>query len=287
MRKLNLTMLSVFVFGFWLNVGIAGTACTSTSTKDLHMNSDGNAANYDSLGDGYCFQTPTNMDVTIYEVGICTAHASPGDKTACTTLFSDANGQLVNLSVGSSLNLLGDISISQGTYSHAYILMSNKTAIKTVMQFSNLRTDAEGNQGSYCYTNGDSWDDNPEPNAIMSCGTNASAATASEETIGLMDSTGNDSYSVVPYTVTMAGEQVVSNLYMTDADGTTPSVSDETSKRILGSQVLGNQVTVTPSTSYIDVSFAITDGVAVGFKDDQTGPYDAVFEALKFQITAN
>ena len=118
----------------------------------------------------------------------------------------------------------------------------------------------------------------------MSCGDSASAAVSSEETIGF-----DGSYSLVPYTVTMAGEQVVSNLYMTDADGTTPSSSESTSKRILGSQKLGNQVTVTPSTSNIDVSFAITDGVAIGFPDAQnvTGPHDAVFEALKFKITAN
>ena len=285
MRKLNLISVSIIVFGFWVSAGNAGTACTSTSYGGLHLNE--NAANRDSLGDGYCFQTPTNMDVTIYEVGICTAHASPNDRTACTLLFDDANGQLVNLSVGSSLDLLEEISITEGTYSHAYILMSNVTAIKTVIQFSTSRTALDNSLGEYCYTNGDSWDDNV--NSIMSCGDSASAAASSVETIGFADENDNDIYSVVPYTVTMAGEQVVSNLYMTDADGTTPSSSESTSKRILGSQELGNQVTVTPSTSNIDVSFAITDGVAIGFPNDQslTGPHDAVFEALKFKITAN
>jgi len=228
------------------------------------------------------------MDVTIYEVGICTAHASPLDRTACTLLFNDANGQLVNLSVGSSLNLLEEIPLTEGTYSHAYILMSNVTAIKTVIQFSTSRTALDNSSGEYCYTNGDSFDDK-KILSIMSCGDSASAAVSSVETIGFADENGNDSYSVVPYTVTMAGEQVVSNLYMTDADGTTPSSSESTSKRILGSQKLGNQVTVTPSTSNIDVSFAITDGVAIGFPSVQnvTGPNDAVFEALKFKITAN
>ena len=108
MRKLNLISVSIIVFGFWVSAGSAGTACTSTSYGGLHK--DENAANAESLGPGYCFQTPTNMDVTIYEVGICTAHASPNDRTACTLLFDDANGQLVNLSVGSSLNLLEEIS---------------------------------------------------------------------------------------------------------------------------------------------------------------------------------
>ena len=280
MRKLNLISVSIIVFGFWVSAGSAGTACTSTSYGGLHK--DENAANAESLGPGYCFQTPTNMDVTIYEVGICTAHASPTDRTACTLLFNDANGQLVNLSVGSSLNLLEEISITEGTYSHAYILMSNVTSIKTVIQFSTSRTALDNSSGEYCYTNGDSWDDNV--NTIMSCGDSASAAVSSDETIGL-----GASYSLVPYTVTMAGEQLVSNLYMTDADGTTPSTSKDTSKRILGSQKLGNQVTVTPSTSNIDVSFSITDGVAIGFPDAQelSGPHDAVFEALKFKITAN
>ena len=283
MRKLNLISVSIIVFGFWVSAGSAGTACTSTSNRDSHLDENENAANFESLGDGYCFQTPTNMDVTIYEVGICTAHVSPKDRTACTLLFDDANGQLVNLSVGSSLDLLKEISITEGTYSHAYILMSNVTAIKTVIQFSTSRTALDNSSGEYCYTNGDSFDDK-KILSIMSCGDSASAAVSSEETIGF-----NGSYSLVPYTVTMAGEQVVSNLYMTDADGTTPSTDESTSKRILGSQKLGNQVTVTPSTSNIDVSFAITDGVAIGFPDAQelSGPHDAVFEALKFKITAN
>ena len=285
MRKLNLISVSIIVFGFWVSAGSAGTACTSTSYGGLHK--DENAANAESLGPGYCFQTPTNMDVTIYEVGICTAHASPTDRTACTLLFDDANGQLVNLSVGSSLDLLEEISITEGTYSHAYILMSNVTAIKTVIQFSTSRTALDNSSGEYCYTNGDSWDDNV--NSIMSCGDSASAAVSSVETIGFADENGNDSYSLVPYTVTMAGEQVVSNLYMTDADGTTLSSDEDTSKRILGSQKLGTPVTVTPSTSNIDVSFAITDGVAIGFPnaEELSGPHDAVFEALKFKITAN
>ena len=281
MRKLNLISVSIIVFGFWVSAGSAGTACTSTSYGGFHVTE--HAANPNSLGQGYCFQTPTNMDVTIYEVGICTAHASPLDRTACTLLFNDANGQLVNLSVGSSLNLLEEISITEGTYSHAYILMSNVTAIKTVIQFSTSRTALDNSFGEYCYTNGDSFDD-ANILSIMSCGDSASKAVSSEETIGF-----NGSYSLVPYTMTMAGEQVVSNLYMTDADGITLSSDEIPSKRILGSQKLGNQVTVTPSTSNIDVSFAITDGVAIGFPNfaNGTGPHDAVFEALKFKITAN
>ena len=282
----NIVKVGIVVYAaLFLNVGtaVAGKDCTNTSTYADHRGS--NTAGLDenqNPKDGYCYQTPTNMDVKIYEVGICTAHAKPNDKTACTLLFSDANGQLVNLSVGSSLSLSGEISVTEGTYSHAYILMSNETAIKTVIQFSTPRTapDADGSSGTYCYTNGDSWN-TPNINSVMSCGDSASAAKSSPETIGL-----GPTYSIEQYTVTMEGEQVVSNLYMTDADGTTKSDSEETSKRILGSQILVNQVTVTPSTSNIDVSFVITDGVAVGMNSND-GPYDAVLEGLKFKITAN
>ena len=280
----NIVKVGIVVYAaLFLNVGtaVAGKDCTNTSTYADHrgLNTAGLDDNQNPV-DGYCYQTPTNMDVKIYEVGICTAHARPNDKTACTLLFSDANGQLVNLSVGSSLSLSGEISVTEGTYSHAYILMSNETAIKTVIQFSTPRTAPDLSSGMYCYTNGNSWD-TPNINSIMSCGDSASAATTSGETIGL-----GPSYSIEPYTVTMEGEQVVSNLYVTDADGTTQSNSEDTSKRILGSQILGNQVTVTPSTSNIDVSFVITDGVAVGMNINDE-PYDAVFDGLKFKITAN
>ena len=287
MRRFSIFFLSLVTCVLLGSASFAGTECTSTSNEASHQTT--NAANGQL---GYCFQTPVNMDVKIYEFGLCTAHSDPTNKSACTTLFENVAGKDMNLTVGSSLDLSDSVSLTEGTYSHAYVIMSNVTAIKTIVQFSNARTDDAGQSGVYCYTDGRSWNDNPL--AIMSCGSSASDAVASEEKIGLEAPGGGYSSSELGYTVSMGGQSVITNLYMIDQNGSL-STSYNNDFAILGSQILSDQVIITPSTSSLDIAFSITDGVMVGFDIDfdqdnttgtQTGPNDAVFEGLKFKITA-
>ena len=91
----------------------------------------------------------------------------------------------------------------------------------------------------------------------------------------------------------MGGANIVSNLYAITSSGALSSAGNDFA--LYGSQQLASAVNITPDTKGLDIAFSITDGVTLGFGINhgngvavgQTGPNDAVFEGLKFKITAN
>ena len=269
----------------WGNALAAGTSCTASSDYSSHA-TPGNAANGD---DGYCFYTPDSLNVTIYEFGLCVGHATPAVKQNCVTLFESATGRNMNLSAGQSLALSDSVSLSPGSFSHAYIVLSNVTSIKAAIKFNSPRSDDQSNSGEFCHTDGRSFDNGAQ--SIVSCSNNAANAVESVETIGLVDNNGGYASSEV-ITVTMGGENVVTNLYMMDAGGAL-STQYANDFAIFGSQELTSSVNLSENTTNLDIAFSITDGVALGFDDLQnnanapTGPIDFVFQGIKFKITAN
>ena len=272
---------------------VAGTACTASSKYSDHTGTD--SATYSESEDGYCTITPDSMKVKIYEFGLCTGASSPSDKSACTTLFSSPTGTEIDLAVGLSASLTDDVSLAEGSYSNAYLVLSNVTSLKASHTFSSSRSDLDGNSGNICYTNGRSWDDNP--NTIITCAA-TDAAVHSVETIGFGDIDNNLHIATVPdYRVSVAGTSVVTDLYMIDSSGTlSTAFADDFA--IYGDQTLTTPVSITPTTSGLDVGISITNGIALGFDDPNAGgstctdatngcPSDALFMGLKFLVTSN
>ena len=263
----------------------AGKACTSNSTESLHLRVNSASAAPDD--DGYCFQTPQEMNIKLYELGLCTSASSPVNKASCRPLFYSQTGKDVNLSVGSVNDLIDEASIVEGQYTHGYIVISNRTSIKTVIEFDDVREDDGGGRGVFCFTDGRSVNDTPEPDSIMSCGGDAADAQPSEEVIGFLDDNDDYSNSELQYTIVMQGQTIVSDLYMISSDGTL-STSFEDDFAIYGSQRLQAPITITSNLATeptLDLGFSITDGVMIGFGG--TRPDDAVFEGLKFNVSLN
>ena len=274
---------------------LAGKDCTNTSTRATHLDPNTAALDEDRVSpvDGYCYHTPQTMEVKIYEFGLCTGAASPLSRSSnCSTLFSAADGKVVNLSVGSSLPLSDGITLDEGTYTHGYLLVSNLFKIKSVIEFSTDRVDDTGGTGKFCYTDGRSVNDGPQ--SVLSCGADASAAVASSERSSVGYTVG-DVYTSkqMGYGLVMGGETILTDLYMTTADGVEAKDAEQEAA-FFASQKLVNEVIITPNTTELDIAFSITDGVVLGFGIDfgsgiagaQTGPNDAMFEGLKFKITA-
>ena len=139
--------------------------------------------------------------------------------------------------------------------------------------------------GRICYTDGRSVD-NDVP--VMSCGTDASAVLPAPETSSVGYTSGGTYVSkVLGYSLVMAGETVVTDLYMATTAGVEASNPSEEAA-FFGSQAFSAPVTINPNTTSLDISFVITNGVTLGFPSGAgRGPNDAVFEGLKFKITAN
>ena len=265
---------------------VAGTACTASSKYSDHTGTD--SATYSESEDGYCTITPDSMKVKIYEFGLCTGASSPSDKSACTTLFSSPTGTEIDLAVGLSASLADDVTLAEGSYANAYLVLSNVTSLKASHTFSSSRSDLDGNSGNICYTNGRSWDDNP--NTIITCAA-TDAAVHSVETIGFGDIDNNLHIATVPdYRVSVAGTSVVTDLYMIDSSGTlSTAFADDFA--IYGDQTPTTPVSITPTTSGLDLGISITNGIALGFDgtcgDPNGCPTDALFMGLKFLVSSN
>jgi hypothetical protein len=278
----------------FLHVGAAaaGKDCTNTSTLLTHKGANTAAV---SVGgnppdDGYCYHTPESLELVVYEFGVCTGAVSPATRPdKCSTLFKNSSGKTVNLAVGDTLPLSDSVTLEEGTYTHGYLLVGNLFKTKAIIEFTTDRTDDRGGVGKICYTDGRSVDDNVP---VMSCDTDASAALPAPETSSVGYTNGGAYVSrALGYSLVMGGETVVTDLYMATTAGVEASGPNEEAA-FFGSQAFGTPVTISPNTASINISFGITDGVTLGFPDravggPERGPDDAIFEGLKFKMTAN
>lgn len=283
----NIIKAGVIVYAaLFINVGaaVAGKDCTNTSSYANHSSADSAAEENGSSITGYCYHTPESLELKIYEFGICTEAVSPETKPdKCSTLFKDSNGKTVNLAVGDSLPLSDAVTLDEGTYTHGYLLVGNVFETKAIIEFTTDRTDDRGGVGKICYTDGRSVDNNVP---VMSCGTDASAALPAPETSSVGDNSGSPYVSkVLGYSLVMAGETVVTDLYMATTAGVEASNPSEEAA-FFANQAFSAPVTINPNTTSLDISFVITNGVTLGFPNVAgRGPNDAMFGGLKFKIT--
>ncbi|MDC1522338.1 hypothetical protein N8446_08605 [Planktomarina temperata] len=242
----------------WANIGAAATQCSTTSTFSSHSGA-GNAF----LGDnGNCSKDAESFKLKVYEFALCTGHATVADQSMCTTLFQDTAGSDLILSKGASLPLGADVTLAEGTYTHAYIHVDNVMYLKVSHEFSSVRRDRGGtNSGIYCYSNGvdRTYTGNPPVlvNSIITC-SNTAPTTATnlptKETLSFADDNENWVSSTVD-------SDTGTNLYMLKADKTA-STSLATDDTILASQDI-TDVVITPTTAGLNIAFTVSDTVGL------------------------
>ncbi len=242
----------------WANIGAAATQCSTTSTFSSHSGA-GNAF----LGDnGNCSKDAESFKLKVYEFALCTGHATVADQSMCTTLFQDTAGSDLILSKGASLPLGADVTLAEGTYTHAYIHVDNVMYLKVSHEFSSVRRDRGGtNSGIYCYSNGvdRTYTGNPPVlvNSIITC-SNTAPTTATnlptKETLSFADDNENWVSSTVD-------SDSGTNLYMLKADKTA-STSLATDDTILASQDI-TDVVITPTTAGLNIAFTVSDTVGL------------------------
>ena len=98
---------------------------------------------------GTCQTTPDKFELTMYEMGLCTSDPISGsagskiwDKSTCVTTMIDSSGVTVDLAPGSSSSKTAALPSSEtrppsGTYTHAFILLSNVFGLRGSYTFSN------------------------------------------------------------------------------------------------------------------------------------------------------
>ena len=244
-----IAVLSVkLVCGFWGSVSVAGT-CTGTSGVSSGTE---------------CLKEVTSFKLKVYEFGLCTDYPTVADRSNCTELFKNTGFDLA-ISKNASLPLGGSVSLTEGTYTHAYIIVDNNTYLKSVHEFSADRKDMAGNSGKFCYSNGTDRIENDDfelKNVVVTCG-DTDASALNKETIKF--STDADAYKNFDIIDQGGGATSVgyTKLFALTAAGAA-GTAWATDHSILAGQRI-TPVTISTTTKGLNIAFTVTDNVSFNF----------------------
>jgi len=241
---------------------------------------DGNAriTNVDGGGSNdFCRLSATEFKINLKYAGICTsAPTEVNYRSVCNAIFDNTSGQDVEVTTNSSLPLDDAISLTEGTYTHAWILVGNTVHYKASAEFTPDRIGKSGT-GAYCWTldgntspgPGAVSDSSPKADWLAECGASvpSTIGTSYSTVVALFDfdqgiyknSTSGTNASGT-YEVTLLDVSGVAS--DVSANGTYTRVATQMG----GIQTFTNPVSISPNTLNIDIGFRLenTFGVLMG-----------------------
>ena len=246
---------AIMPFSFWGSVSVA-QSCTGTSGT-----SDGRE----------CFKDVISLKLEVYEFGLCTDFPTVADRSKCTELFKDPTGKDLNISKNASLPMGGDVTLEDGTYTHAYIIVDNNTKIKSVHEFSAARKDMAGGTGKFCYSNGTVRTEDTDlelTNVVVTCGA-TDASAANKETIKFDDESSPSGYKGSSLIDPLGGGETstgYTKLYTLTAAGVASTAWDTDHSILAGQKIAPVEVSV--NTKGLNIAFTVTDSVSFNFIAD-------------------
>ena len=168
--------------------------------------------NLDSTDTSYgsCQATPDKFELTMYEMGLCTSDPISGsagskvwDKSNCVTTMVSSSGVTVDLAPGSSSSKTASLPSSEtrppsGTYTHAFVLLSNVIGLR----------------GSYTFSDGTRYYSTPEIDEEDNTpyGLPVIGSAAAQDHTDIVDQVGDDPYpmemSPIPFPESQGGGEV-------------------------------------------------------------------------------
>jgi len=116
-----------------------------------------------SSGSGYCLADPTHRKVNAYKVGLCTELPYASNyKSVCDFMYNSSTPIELEAIKGASTNTPGlnaNNLIEGREYKFTVLLFSNKTYVKSLVEFPSDRLGASGS-GKWCWSNGGGVDTN-------------------------------------------------------------------------------------------------------------------------------
>lgn len=238
--------------------------------------------NESAIGD--CAFAPDGYQVTIYEMGLCTSDpTAPTTSSAyavdtCSTVISSASGQTINLAAGSELTLTDVTRPTNGTYTHAYMVLGNSFGITVTKQFTNtMHRYNTSTSGNFCWStsgsehNSDYRGSPADPTAFASCGTEGDAAPAMYTEI--LDEFGIDTYNYGPVSVESGN---LTAYLVTDSNDRLVNAVKK-ADRIFGKQTLTTAAEVTSTSSSFVVSFGVNQATSTQMSNEGSpNTYDVI-----------
>ena len=264
------------IFALWVvslglsNVAWSAACATSGATTVFPTGASGYAQR--------CDVEPDYFAVKIYKMMLCTSApvapttAAVAGTTTCQTVFTNATGSTVSIASGASSPLTGTATRpDNGTYTHAFVEMSNVLVIGDSREYSialdgwNIDASTENGGGVFCATT-----------ALGSkCG--ATAITAVNYSSALGDLNG-DTAGYINQLTDIANAVGTSSVYLVDSTYLLEADTAADVIYLVGMQAFTTPIVITDDTVSMDVAFTSSTGMSVfdANADDvyvTTGPF--------------
>lgn len=160
---------------------LVGMAFYTASVTVAHAVNQGVCDANDTAVSGatsWCTATPAELTVNLYKFGLCKTLPTYNNYTDCQFFVNSTNLVSVTMQPDTTLAVGGDGEIDVGTYPYLVQLWGAEIEYKVVLPtFSAAQYGADGNQGRFCYTNGNrKLSDSANVNRNISCTTSAELA---------------------------------------------------------------------------------------------------------------
>jgi hypothetical protein len=267
--------LSLFIFIFISassfaansNVNYEPIPCTVDNGLITNTRGFGNDPNPEPLCD---FQA-NSVKLNVYKFALCTQEpifnqsSTPTNLSSCTYIYDSATPTLVTVSNSSGLNISDVTQPAAGTYPYALVIMSNTLYVKGAAHFDGTRiSDLGSTSGAYCWTNGSVLSADSDNNPIMQL-VSGNGVTCGN-TVG-----GNYDFNQVTWTwSTWPGSiytEDVPNGRNTDYFLNDSLIGTGTKTRWASVHRFDSPVTITPTTSAIEMAVNISLGTSIRFNN--------------------
>jgi len=269
-------ILFLISLGFSMN-SYADGFCEGPLGVEKAIENDAGVIQYSGAesGIGDCAFAPDEYTVTIYEMGLCTSEptapttSSAYETGTCSTVINSSSGQTINLAAGAELTLTDVTRPTNGTYTHAYMVLGNEFGIKVTKQFSNtMHRYNTSTSGNFCWTtsgteHNSDWSGTPaNPTTFANCGDEEDAAPATYTEI--LDQFDTATYNYGPVSVESGN---LTAYLVTDSNDRLVSAV-KTADRIFGKQTLNTAAVVTNTSSSFVVSFGVNQATSTNMSDE-------------------
>jgi len=290
---------------------IFGSAGTYAATPACTINANGEVTNdIEDLTAGDmngCYVTPDVVYIPVYRVGLCSSIPTYENYlTECTFLFNSATAKEVEVVKNQAFNVADNITLTEGSYPASVLLLGTTIGYKHTVNFTisqNGWSDAgTATDGKTCVsrTVSGNVDDigGSAGGGFYECGASSLTAGKFTENEGAYwDNSeceinsgvvSRPNSSAMEYT-TSSGSAVMCGManestHETGGDGN----GGTNATRQLLIQTFTNPVTISPTTSSLEIGLKVTDmlGLEKHLDSDDIGYYNAFLDGVELKITA-
>ena len=262
--------VSLAVVFFKPTESFAQAVCPSVNGEITTL---GNSAEVTGFGGiGWCLITPERMQISIDYIGLCkSAPAYNTYLTDCQKVFSSSPPRLATISKDTPLDIGPEISIEEGTYSHAVIVVSNVIKHASAIKFNGTRHGygsmrGTPSSGQWCWSIDDPFfrastgiDNGKNDLYIAECGNSVPAQIGYNSSKATSVHANGDRF----YKTSGTTSSTTWDVYLVDSNKNinwnpaTKKVTD--ASFFIGIQKFNTAVNITPNTSSVDLGFRLTN----------------------------